>query len=78
MEWRDEGILLAARRHGETAMIAEVFTPSQGRHAGVIRGGTSRKLAPILQPGAQLDIAWKARLEDHMGNFAVEPLRSPG
>lgn len=57
-------------------MIAEVFTPSQGRHAGVIRGGTSRKLAPILQPGAQLDIAWKARLEDHMGNFAVEPLRS--
>ncbi|MEO0502846.1 MAG: DNA repair protein RecO, partial [Pseudomonadota bacterium] len=54
----------------------DVFTPDHGRHAGVVRGGTSRKLAPSLQPGAQLDLAWRARLEDHIGTFAVEPLRS--
>jgi DNA repair protein RecO (recombination protein O) len=76
MEWRDQGILLSARRHGETSAIIEMFTPSQGRHAGVVRGGTSRKIAPILQPGAQLDVAWRARLEDHMGAFTVEPVRS--
>ncbi|KGM50092.1 DNA repair protein RecO [Pseudooceanicola atlanticus] len=76
MEWRDQGILLSVRRHGESAAIAEVFTPGHGRHAGVVRGGTSRKLAPVLQPGAQLDITWKARLQEHMGGFAVEPLRS--
>ncbi|MEH6645222.1 DNA repair protein RecO [Sulfitobacter sp.] len=76
MEWRDQGILLSARRHGETSAIIEMFTPSQGRHAGVVRGGTSRKISPILQPGAQLDVAWRARLEDHMGAFAVEPVRS--
>ncbi|MEM7520676.1 MAG: DNA repair protein RecO [Pseudomonadota bacterium] len=76
MEWRDQGILLSTRRHGETAAIIEVFTPDQGRHAGVVRGGTSRKIAPILQPGAQLDLAWRARLEDHIGSFAVEPVRS--
>lgn len=76
MEWRDEGILLSARRHGETSAIIEMFTPSQGRHLGVVRGGTSRKIAPVLQPGAQLDVAWRARLEDHMGAYVVEPVRS--
>ena len=76
MEWREEGILLAVRRHGETAAIIEVFTENHGRHAGVVRGGTSRKIAPILQPGAQLDVTWRARLEDHLGVFTVEPVRS--
>jgi DNA repair protein RecO (recombination protein O) len=76
MEWRDQGILLSSRRHGETSAIIEVFTPSQGRHAGIVRGGTSRKIAPILQPGAQLDLTWRARLEDHIGAFTVEPVRS--
>ncbi len=76
MEWRDQGILLHSRRHGESAAIIEVFTPSRGRHAGVVRGGAGRRMAPVLQPGAQLDLTWRARLEDHIGAFTVEPLRS--
>lgn len=76
MDWSDHGILLSSRRHGETSAIIEVFTPSRGRHAGVVRGGTSRKIAPILQPGAQLSVTWRARLEDHIGSYAVEPIRS--
>ena len=76
MEWRDQGILLSERRHGETAAIIEIFTEAHGRHAGVVRGGASRKIAPILQPGAQLDLTWRARLEDHIGTFTVEPVRS--
>ncbi|MBM2292645.1 DNA repair protein RecO [Sulfitobacter pseudonitzschiae] len=76
MDWRGTGILLATRKHGETSVIIEVFTEDRGRHAGVVRGGTSRKIAPILQPGAQLDVAWRARLEDHIGSFTVEPVRS--
>lgn len=76
MEWRDQGILLRSHRHGETSAIIDVFTPDHGRHAGIVRGGTSRKIAPILQPGAQLDLVWRARLEDHIGSFSVEPLRS--
>jgi DNA repair protein RecO (recombination protein O) len=76
MDWRDEGALLAVRRHGETSSIIDVFTANHGRHAGVVRGGTSRKIAPILQPGAQLDVAWRARLEDHLGAYTVEPLKS--
>lgn len=76
MEWRDRGSLLAVRRHGETSAIVEVFTEEHGRHLGVVRGGASRRLAPVLQPGTPLDVTWRARLEDHMGTFTVEPLRS--
>ncbi|MEM8576573.1 MAG: DNA repair protein RecO [Pseudomonadota bacterium] len=76
MEWRGEGILLATRPHGEGNAIIEVFTEARGRHVGVVRGGAGRKLAPILQPGAQLDVAWRARLEEHIGAYTVEPVRS--
>jgi DNA repair protein RecO (recombination protein O) len=76
MDWREDGVLLAVRRHGETAAIIEVFTESHGRHAGVVRGGAGRRLGPVLQPGAQLDLAWHARLAEHLGSFTVEPLRS--
>jgi len=76
MEWRDQGIMLNLRRHGESSAIIDVFTENHGRHAGIVRGGASRKTAPILQPGAQLDLLWRARLEDHLGTYQVEPLRS--
>lgn len=76
IEWCDEGALLSARPLGETSMIIEVFTPQHGRHAGVVRGGISRKIAPYLQPGAQLSVVWRARLNDHLGSFTVEPIRS--
>ena len=76
MEWRDEGILLSTRPHGESSAIVDVLTPERGRHAGLVRGGASRRLAPVLQPGAQLDLTWRARLDDHIGTFTVEPVRS--
>lgn len=75
MDWQDEGVLLAARPHGETSAIAEVFTLAHGRHAGVVRGGSSRRQAATLQPGTQVAVAWQARLADHLGSYTVEPLR---
>ncbi len=75
MEWRDEGVLLAVRGHGESAAIIEIFTAEHGRHAGVVRGGGSRRVAPVLQTGAQLAVSWRARLENHLGAFTVEPLK---
>lgn len=76
MEWREEGLLLAVRRHGESAAIIDVFTKGHGRHAGIVRGGGSRKMAAVLQPGTQLDVTWRARLEDHLGTITAEPVRS--
>ena len=74
MEWHAEGVLLAARRHGESAAILEIFTAEQGRFVGVLRGGASRKMAAHLQVGTQLQATWRARLADHMGAFTIEPL----
>ena len=76
MEWRDKGILLATKPFGETSLIIDVFTPDHGKSSGVVRGGQSRKLKPILQIGAQLDLTWKARLAEHLGSFQVELIRS--
>lgn len=75
MEWRDQGTVLTVRPHGESAAIVELFTAAHGRHAGVVRGGAGRRMAPVLQPGALLDVTWRARLEEHIGSFTVEPLR---
>lgn len=76
MDWRDEGVLLTVRKHGESAAIIDVFTALHGRHAGVVRGGASRRMAPVLQPGSQLSLEWRARLEDHLGSYRIEPIRS--
>lgn len=76
MDWRDEGFLISARRHGESAAIVEVFTAEHGRHAGVVRGGGSRRMAPVLQPGGRFSLEWSARLEDHIGTFRVDPIRA--
>ena len=74
MEWRDEGALLSVRLHGESSAIIEVLTQLHGRHLGVVRGGGSRRMAGILQPGAQLSLHWQARLDEHIGTFKAEPL----
>ncbi|MEM0922803.1 MAG: DNA repair protein RecO [Pseudomonadota bacterium] len=76
MDWRDRGLLLSTRRFGESAAIIEVLTESHGRHAGLVRGGAGTRMAPVLQPGAELDLEWRARLDDHLGIYRVEPLAS--
>jgi DNA repair protein RecO (recombination protein O) len=74
MQWRDEGIVLGTRRHGETSAILEVMTRTHGRHLGLVRGGRSRKHQPVLQAGNKVDLIWRARLDEHMGTFQVEAL----
>lgn len=72
MEWTDTGIVLAVRPHGETSAIVDVLTPGQGRHAGLVKGARSRSMRPVLQPGNQVRLTWRARLSEHLGHFAVE------
>ena len=74
MEWKDEGIVLAVRRHGETSAIVEILTLTHGRSLGLVRGGRSRRLRPVLQPGNIVLATWRARLEEHLGNFLIEPV----
>ncbi|MBV8188654.1 MAG: DNA repair protein RecO [Alphaproteobacteria bacterium] len=72
MDWSDEGIVLAARPHGETGLIAWLLTRDHGRHAGFVPGGVSRRARPVWQPGNLLAVQWRARLSDQLGNFSAE------
>lgn len=74
MEWSEEGAVLATRRHGETSVIVEAMTRRRGRHLGIVRGGRSRRMRPVLQPGNHVALTWRARLDEHLGNFQVEPV----
>ena len=75
MEWRDEGLIIGLKRHGETSVIAEIFTRNHGRHLGIVRGGRSHRMQPLLQPGNSVEVVWRARIEEHLGSYAIEPLR---
>jgi len=72
MQWTDEGIVLGVKRHGETSVILELMTQARGRHLGLVRGGVGTRLRGVLQPGNSLRATWRARLDEHLGNYAVE------
>jgi DNA repair protein RecO (recombination protein O) len=74
MEWRDEGVVLGVKRHGETSAIVEALTKAHGRHLGLVRGGRSTRFQSLLQAGNSLDLVWRARLDEHLGTYAIEPL----
>jgi DNA repair protein RecO (recombination protein O) len=75
MEWRDEGLVIGVKRHGESSAIVELLTRAHGRHLGLVRGGRSARSQSSLQPGNSLGLVWRARLDEHLGSFAVEPLK---
>jgi len=75
MQWTDDGIVLGVKRHGEANAILELMTHGHGRHLGLVRGGFGSRLRPILQPGNSVSAAWRARLDEHLGNYTVEGLR---
>ncbi|MBR0872337.1 DNA repair protein RecO [Bradyrhizobium tropiciagri] len=75
MEWTDEGIVLGVRRHGESSAIVELLTREHGRHLGLVRGGASSRMRPLLQPGNSVTAVWRARLDEHLGMYTLEGTR---
>src|ERR1700730_7208086 len=74
MEWRDDGLIIGTRKHGETSVIIKAMTRAHVRHFGLVRGGRSRRMQPLLQPGNHAEFVWRARLDEHLGTFSVEPV----
>lgn len=74
MEWQEDGIILSVRKHGESSAIVNLLTHTRGRHAGLIRGGTGKRMRGLLQPGNKVQATWRARLPEHLGNFSIEPV----
>ncbi len=75
MQWQGDGLILNTRKHGESSAIIDVLTRDRGRHMGLVRGGRSRAMRPVLQAGNLVNVVWRARLEDHLGAFSVDPHR---
>ena len=74
MDFTDDAIVLSARRHGEANLVLSALTREHGRHLGLVKGGASRRQRPLLEIGNLLKVTWRARLEEQLGNFTVEPV----
>ncbi len=72
MEWAERGLILGLKKHGESSVILELMTRAHGRHLGVVKGGRSKTMQPVLQPGNEVQAVWRARLEEHLGLYVVE------
>ena len=75
-EWRDKGMVLSIRKYGEKGMIANILTLEHGRHLGWISNYQNKHISSHAQPGNLVDVFWKSRLIDQMGNFKVELISS--
>lgn len=75
-QWQDQGIVLAARAHGENGAVVSLLTPGRGRHAGYVRGAHSTKMRGTLEPGNLVDANWSSRLSDSLGTLTLELSRS--
>lgn len=72
MHWSDRALVLGCRVLGESGIILEAMTRGHGRHLGLVHGGRSRRLGPVLQAGNTLAVTWRARLDEQLGTYAVE------
>ncbi|MGF1639351.1 MAG: DNA repair protein RecO [Rhodospirillales bacterium] len=76
MEWSDDGVVLAVRGHGEASAVVSMLTRDHGRHAGLVRGATGKRLRGVLQPGNLVRATWRARLSEHLGGFGCELIQA--
>jgi DNA repair protein RecO (recombination protein O) len=74
MEFEDDAYVLAARTHGESGAIVEVLTSAHGRFVAHVAGGGSRRLRPVLQPGARVIANYHSRLSEQLGSAKLEPV----
>lgn len=75
INWTDEGVVLSARKHGESATIVTLMTRDNGRHSGLVRGGGGSRARGIYQTGNLVSAKWRARLSEHLGTYTCELLK---
>ena len=78
MHVRAPAILIAARQHGETAVVARFLTEEYGLVAGYVAGGRGRQLRPVVIPGNAVDLQLAARSESQLPFAKVELVTSRG
>ena len=66
-------IILSVRPHGEHGAIVRALTRDDGVQPGYVRGGRSRALRPVLQPGNAIIGEWRARTAEQLPALTLEP-----
>jgi DNA repair protein RecO (recombination protein O) len=69
---RVPAIILSARSHGEHGAVVRALTRDHGLQTGYVRGGRSRRLRPVLQPGNMVLGEWRARTGEQLAALTVE------
>ena len=72
MDFHEEGFVLSARAHGDTGVVVDLLTETQGRRGAYVAGGASRKMKPFLQVGSRVIVDYRARSSDHLGSARLE------
>ncbi len=75
MRWSGTGFVLGFKKYNESSYILDAFTEDHGRHKGLIRGIHSKNLRAVIEPGNEVMLNWSGRLESHLGNYTVEPIK---
>lgn len=75
MRWESNGLILNFSKYNEKSYILEIFTEEHGKHKGIIRGLHSKNKRSIIEPGNEVFVTWSGRLETHLGNYNVEPIK---
>lgn len=78
MNLRAPAILVAARPHGETAVIARLLTEEHGLVAGYVAGGRGRVLRPVVIPGNLVEVELRAKSDSQLPFARLELVRSCG
>ncbi|CAN5414411.1 DNA repair protein RecO [soil metagenome] len=72
MDFHEEAFVLSARAHGDTGVVVDLLTETQGRRGAYVAGGASRKMKPFLQAGSRVLVDYRARTSDHLGSARLE------
>jgi DNA repair protein RecO (recombination protein O) len=78
MHFRAPAILIAARPHGETAVVARMLTQDHGVVAGYVAGGRGRQLRPVVIPGNLVELQLSARSDSQLPFAKLELVASRG
>ena len=71
-------ILVAARPHGETAVIARMLTEESGLVAAYVAGGRGRQLRPVVIPGNLVQADIRAKSDSQLPFARLELVTSRG
>lgn len=78
MQLRAPAILVAARPHGETAVVARLLTEESGLVAAYVAGGRGRRLRPVVIPGNLVEADLRARSDSQLPFARLELVQSRG